>query len=263
MRLYLLTLLVVLTTNAHSQMYFNSKWEATEIIQGIFEVRTMYDSTLLGFRVRNVLSDEVGVLESSDLKNGKLVFFNENGDTTLVTNITNGKREGYCKLAYPNGKLKGVGYYLRSEMHGTWHWYFENGQLAAKEEYKKGKIVNESYWNEDGSSVLDVKSANKNPDFIGGQQRLQTIMKDNLVYPKAEIENWNSGIVYVKLTIDEHGEICNSYVLRGVSYAFDTEALRVARKCTGWNPGKAHNIVDKFTYVIPITFKLEWVRGSM
>ena len=55
--------------------------------------------------------------------------------------IIDGKEEGEWLYYFDNGQLKVKSNYKDGKPEGEWLWYNENGQLGHKEYFKEGKII--------------------------------------------------------------------------------------------------------------------------
>ena len=94
------------------------------------------------------------------------------------------------------------------------------------------------------------------PEFPGGQAALAEFLKKNIIYPESEKLSGNEGIVYISFIVAKDGTIKSIVILRGVSKAFDKEALRVVKLMPKWNPGKRRGATVDVNYTLPIKFKM-------
>lgn len=67
------------------------------------------------------------------------------------------------------------------------------------------------------------------PTYPGGKDAYQQFIKENIVYPEQAISNRVEGLVYVKYTVNNIGEIMAVEVAKGIGYGCDEEAIRVIR----------------------------------
>jgi len=95
------------------------------------------------------------------------------------------------------------------------------------------------------------------PEFPGGQAALTEFLKKNIVYPEAEKLNGKEGIVYISFIVGKDGAIKSIKILRGVSEAFDKEALRVVKSMPRWNPGERRGAKVDVNFTLPIKFALK------
>ena len=65
------------------------------------------------------------------------------------------------------------------------------------------------------------------------------------------------GKVYVRIVINEHGEVTDYFILRGldVCKGYNEEALRVVRLMPKWSPAVKDGKAVRSTVVIPIRFE--------
>ena len=94
------------------------------------------------------------------------------------------------------------------------------------------------------------------PQFPGGQLALMEWIKQNMVYPQEAIAKGIEGRVIVKFTVEEDGTVTNGKILRGVDPLLDNEALRLVSIMPKWSPGRFAGKDTRFTYNLPLLFKL-------
>jgi periplasmic protein TonB len=96
-------------------------------------------------------------------------------------------------------------------------------------------------------------SAEKNPQFPGGDKAMQEFIRQNLHYPEiARIQNI-TGIIHVYLVILKDGTIRYVKVVRGLQPDLDIEVARVIRSMPVWNPGMRGGIAVNVRCIIPVT----------
>ena len=93
-------------------------------------------------------------------------------------------------------------------------------------------------------------------EFPGGQEALMEWIEQNKVYPQEAIAKGIEGRVIVKFTIEEDGTVTNGKILRGVDPLLDNEALRLVSIMPKWSPGSFDGKDTRFTYNLPLSFKL-------
>lgn len=199
---------------------------------------------------------------------------------------TNNYKEGYlvneCQSWYENGNLYSRVNYLddikevkKSEQtdstgkkikspgkfYGEAVFYYPNGQMSAKEEWKDRLVMMEC-WDENGKPMIPVKDSSGNfryetmPKFDGNV--VQFLVK-NIKYPKEARKGNQEGKVILYFVVDRLGNIDKAKVKKSSGYyLLDDEALRVLHLMSGkWVPGRQHNQSVNVYYTLPITFKLQ------
>ncbi len=73
-----------------------------------------------------------GNVDENQQRDGKWVFYGEDGIERSVTFYKNGKRDGHTIVKYPNGRLHYTGEYALDEKVGEWIIYDEKGQKTIK-----------------------------------------------------------------------------------------------------------------------------------
>ena len=97
-----------------------------------------------------------------DVKNGELdgpfKIYHENGQLKHEGTHYNGYISGPFKIYHENGQLKQEGTYQFDELHGTILSFNENGKLYNERVYDMGIIINDKFYNEDGTEKSSIKS---------------------------------------------------------------------------------------------------------
>jgi TonB family protein len=102
-------------------------------------------------------------------------------------------------------------------------------------------------------SILEVK-----PSFNGGDaNKFSEWVNSQLVYPEAAKAAGEQGRVVLQFTIDPEGNVVNVKVLRGVSEALDSEAVRVISKSPKWEPGRVDGKPVPVTFTYPVVYQLK------
>lgn len=95
------------------------------------------------------------------------------------------------------------------------------------------------------------------PKFPGGTSGLMQYLARNIKYPVTAQEKKLQGRVIIQMVIGKDGSISNAKVLRSVSPALDTEAMRVVSNMPKWEPGLQRGQAVAVKYTLPITFRLQ------
>lgn len=90
------------------------------------------------------------------------------------------------------------------------------------------------------------------PVLIGGLNALQA----KIHYPDLARQAGIEGRVFVEFYVDEHGNVRNAHVVRGIGGGCDKEALRVVEQAK-FTPGMQRGRPVKVHYSLPIVFKLQ------
>jgi protein TonB len=67
------------------------------------------------------------------------------------------------------------------------------------------------------------------PKYPGGSIYFKRFIQDNLIYPEEALQNGVEGSVYVSFTVNDHGEVIDARVTKGLGHGCDEEALRLVR----------------------------------
>ena len=76
-----------------------------------------------------------GAVDKKGNRNGKWVFYSEQGTELSIMVYTVGKRDGFSIVKYPNGALHYRGEYRNDEMVGVWTTYDEKDKIISEKDY--------------------------------------------------------------------------------------------------------------------------------
>ncbi len=94
------------------------------------------------------------------------------------------------------------------------------------------------------------------PQFPGGEKKLDSFIKQNIHYPNIDVINRVQGRVIIRFIIDRSGKVIDPKVIRSVSPTLDAEALRVTRLLPDFISGKQHGQNVSVYYTLPFSFTL-------
>lgn len=109
----------------------------------------------------------------------------------------------------------------------------------------------------DSSAIKYYGTSYNPPKFKGGHDALMYYMKNKLHYPDTARNDNITGRVIVHFMINEDGSISNAKVVRGISVACDSVALRAVNDMPAWTPAYYKERPIKVWGTIPIIFSLE------
>lgn len=95
------------------------------------------------------------------------------------------------------------------------------------------------------------------PEFPGGDSGRMEYIRQNLKYPKYEIEHNIQGLVVVSFVVEKDGSITNAKILKSVSEGIDKEALRMVNTMPKWSPGQQRGKAVRTTINLPLRFILD------
>ena len=92
------------------------------------------------------------------------------------------------------------------------------------------------------------------------EQNLLKYVNKNLVYPSVARENGITGMVVVRYSVTETGEIANIAIIKSIGGGCDEEAIRIIKSMNdnldNWIPGMKDGKPISVAYNLPIRFKL-------
>ena len=101
-----------------------------------------------------------------------------------------------------------------------------------------------------------VLSAEKMPEFPGGQNALKSFLKANIKYPQLANEIGISGTVHISFVVEPDGSLTHIEILKSIGGGCDEEALRVINLMPRWIPAEQGIRKVRFKLSIPIVFKI-------
>lgn len=140
---------------------------------------------------------------------------------------------------------------------GAWKGIDKNLKLTFTETYTEGALTSGSTI--DSAGVTFSYSGNRTtaPQFKGGYTAFGRYLGKTIMYPDNERKIGIEGIVILQFIVEKDGIISNIKVQKSVSPGLDNEAVRVLKKSPVWMPGTRFGKPVKFTYAVPVNFKLE------
>ena len=139
--------------------------------------------------------------------------------------------------------------------------------MAATVNAQQKNMSMKSYENEVRKDTIDTLGVKKEmpekiiccippiPSFPGN---IQQFLRTHLVWPAGRKNKNVEGRVVVKFYIDRNGSCSQFKILRSLSPAFDTEALRVLKLMPKWNVDSTAK--GGTWYVLPVSFKKQNVQ---
>ncbi len=172
-----------------------------------------------------------------DEKHGVSVFFYDNGDKLEDANFSKGKLDGEFTNYYKGNKVKTKGKYLKDSLegnyehywengnlsfkgdysdnkkHGLWTFYHSNGKKSCEVEYKKGKFIKATYFDEEGvklSKKVYEEDLVKDAEFTGGSDAKYDIIRKQ-IQKKVDLTGAKKDkiyfVAYCVVTLDAEGNV--------------------------------------------------------
>jgi protein TonB len=95
------------------------------------------------------------------------------------------------------------------------------------------------------------------PEFPGGMQELNQLIKKRLQYPQLAAENGIQGTTVVQFAVMKDGSVDKVTVYASAHPLLDKEAIRVVKTLPKWIPGKINGKGVNSYFIIPIVFTLQ------
>jgi TonB family protein len=98
------------------------------------------------------------------------------------------------------------------------------------------------------------RNVEKSASFPGGQDALLKFLKNNLVWPKNELDIGEKKVVVVRFLINPDGSAANIKITQPGGTNFDKEVIRVLKLMPKWEPQISNGIPVTVSVTQPITF---------
>ncbi len=104
--------------------------------------------------------------------------------------------------------------------------------------------------------IEEVVIADKMPMPEGGYEAFYKYIMEEMEYPRLARQRKVEGKVFISFLVDEHGNMKNIAIARGIGSGCDEEVLRVLKRAPKWTPGWKNNKLVRVRMVLPVVFKL-------
>ena len=122
---------------------------------------------------------------------------------------------------------------------------FSVNQLNAQTAPKAAEIASENV-------IFTI--VEKNPEFVGGREKLNGFITANLNYPAKALAGKVEGKVFLKFIIEKDGSISAINILQGMGFECDEEAVKVVKKMPKWKAGTQDGKPVRVYFTMPISF---------
>ncbi len=96
----------------------------------------------------------------------------------------------------------------------------------------------------------------KSACFVGGYEKLNKFLVDNIKYPVICKENHIEGKVILKFIVNSSGEVSDIVVVKHADKHLEKEAVRVLSKSPKWKSAKQNGKNVAMYFYLPVNFKL-------
>lgn len=155
---------------------------------------------------------------------------------------------GFEAAWFDNGSPSYTGSYITgNEKDGKWIYYHKNGLPSLSQTYSQGFLVDKKYFDEKGKPQAKVKVENRDAEFVGGKDAWLSYLDRRIYFPQDyELVNTDSAIVVISFTVDENGDMAETFVHTPFHPVFDRIAEKAVRTSPRWRPAIDHNRRVKF-----------------
>jgi antitoxin component YwqK of YwqJK toxin-antitoxin module len=103
--------------------------------------------------------------KKNELKEGKWIFYFEDGKVFREIHFHNDIEEGEWKMWHANGALYLEQMKVHGESDGYWREYYEDGKIKEIGEYKSGEYIPIDFWDDGGTQLLKNGTGKKIEKF--------------------------------------------------------------------------------------------------
>ena len=123
---------------------------------------------------------------------------------------------------------------------------FRQGTEVVNEKSDQGKFENE---------VVNVIGSAASP--VGGLERYEVYLKENLRYPLTAGKRNVAGTVLVQFLVNPDSSLSDFRILQSISSEYDEEAIRLVRDGPAWVPGSVNGELKEGGMIVPVNFNAE------
>ena len=103
-----------------------------------------------------------------------------------------------------------------------------------------------------------MKKLGKQPEFVGGMEKLMEYLQDNINYPRISQENGSQGRSFIRFVVNSDGSIQDVEVVTSSGDIYlDKEAVRVVEAMPKWKPGRQSGKPVRVYFTLPVNFRLQ------
>ncbi len=200
---------------------------------------------------------------------GLYTKYYENGEVEEKIKYVKGKRDGAYRIYYSTGKVKEERDYIMDSLIGNRKAYYPDGQLKLETEQKKGKLTIMSTCYDEAGEEIDCEEAFKGLDKVSEaypyvepmpmpEYNISKFLGKYTKYPAEAAKNNIEGRVYVKIIVDEDGNITDAKSISPNAHPLlQKEAVRVMSHLPPWVHGELNGVPVKVYLTLPLNFTLQ------
>ncbi|TNF46752.1 MAG: hypothetical protein EP305_09965 [Bacteroidetes bacterium] len=129
---YLLILFVAFAFISCSEEEEKKKTDDPEVVEDLVEIKDgIYTEWYPGKKQIKYRGEQ----DDQSRRQGKWVFYAENGSELSITFYEHGLKEGFSIVKYPNGAIHYRGEYKNDQMVGLWTTFNEKGEVETEKDY--------------------------------------------------------------------------------------------------------------------------------
>ncbi len=129
---YLLIFFVAFAFISCSEEEEKKKIDDPEVVEDLVEIKDgIYTEWYPGKKQIKYRGEQ----DDQSLRQGKWVFYAENGNELSITFYEHGLKEGFSIVKYPNGAIHYRGEYKNDQMVGLWTTFNAKGELETEKDY--------------------------------------------------------------------------------------------------------------------------------
>jgi hypothetical protein len=115
-----------------------------------------------------------------------------------------------------------------------------------------------TFWAQKSNSTFDEKiysfqSVKEKPVFVGGNEKLQEILKENFIKSGITLDRKSKNKVFVLFTIEKNGSITDASVVSKIKLKEEKKIIEVFEKLLTWKSGTFHNKPVRIRHSYEIT----------
>jgi TonB family protein len=209
----------------------------------------------------------------SNIFEGPVVWYYENGNMKKQAHYQNGKETGLARSFYEDGSPKSISMTGEKGLRYGQHWTLQGqplltlgtGFIRIEDEKDqpsqhhlivKDSVIVTSYVVESSTQDTVYTAVDEVATYKGGMSVFYRNISNSIVYPDIAIDSGVEGTVFIEFSVDSMGNPGDARVVQGIGSGCDQAALLAFSKQKEWIPGKVNGQTVKQRMVLPISFRL-------
>jgi protein TonB len=165
---------------------------------------------------------------------------------------------GTCESWYEDGQLAAHEDYTHGQLSGERRLYFATGQLKRYEQYQDGQRTIGECYTEQGEPVAfaEYEMLPVYCEGLGDERAIIAAISRGIQYPADALAAGAQGQVFVRFVVLADGQVDKVEVVKGVVPSLDAETVRAVRQLQRFRPGLQDGAPVAFSFTVPVSYSI-------